>query len=895
MSPSISSKETKQTVDPPEREAIRTYRKPEKRGMFGLRHGQRFARGKTFNTKDDYERTYPEDPIFEEMAPSARVWRAYLDECQNYDAEMIEGWRDTVDVLLVFAGLFSAVVTTFVVQTLQSLQPDFNEVSAFLLFELVSIQRALANGTSLSDVPPSQLTPDSSFTPSSLIIWTNGLWFVSLSLSLTIALVAVLTKQWIHHYMSVPSGTPRYRSRIRHFRYMGLEKWHVPVIVGLLPLLMHSSLALFFVGLVLFLISLHIGIAIAVGVISGIGYIFYVVTNVLSIQDPQCPYRTPLSGYAYVASNYMYHSMILPFFDISSSASSIFSRVTYQCSASSTDSRVWSLDDVEQEILDERASDIDIQAISWLYSTTFNPTLQSIVMQSIGGLPIASTQKVRKAFADIALTEHWQECWHELLRACVIASPEGDDTVEPREDMALQMDRLLRVNLLLQEDPAWELQRGFDYQGLRLSDSDPPELRPIVVANGSRGPSLPSAIQILKQGLLGSDQDVCLCLHPIVWAGLLDSAVKDGCFEPPAHNAFDIKLCVAFLGTIPQEYFRNDEGKMDVVQEVYCARLMDSIYHYLYPKVGQNLLRMFSTFDSPSYEDATPPCLRLLLAILAFMLSEFREGEEGSRPLSSGDRELLALAVTSLRHYVKFSLKLSVLERQAIFSVITGVIACSTIFCDAELQNSRTCISILNIFNELVNPRDALFPSAEFPRPVSWCTEPIIKNLLQATFNDDFWARSSWLDTVFGQGYETKLRVLCPCFRQGISIAFEVFQREGYLSTFTEHRFDSRLLEITVAYVTGLSSLSPQRAEYAHQPENLLTLVTILALGGKGIVLLALARIHPEHPAWTECLAKIREDITAIQTGVFDEWRNDNFQRSIVKLEHFFSSRSKFD
>lgn len=226
MSPSIASQETKETrnLRGRENDRTRTYKKPEKRGFFGFRHGQRFARGKTFDTKGDYEKTYPEDPIFEEMAPSARIWQAYLDECQTYDAEMVEVWRDTIDVLLVFAGLFSAVVTTFVVQTLQSLQLDFNQVSASLLFELVSVQRALANGTSVDDVPSSQLTPTSSFSPSSLIVWTNGLWFVSLSLSLTIALVAVLTKQWIHHYISVPSGTPRYRSRIRHFRYMGLEK-----------------------------------------------------------------------------------------------------------------------------------------------------------------------------------------------------------------------------------------------------------------------------------------------------------------------------------------------------------------------------------------------------------------------------------------------------------------------------------------------------------------------------------------------------------------------------------------------------------------------------------------------------------------------------------------------
>lgn len=544
-------------------------------------------------------------------------------------------------------------------------------------------------------------------------------------------------------------------------------------------------------------------------------------------------------------------------------------------------------------MLDERASDIDIQAISWLYSTTFNPTLHSIIMQSISGLPIASTQKARKAFTDIALSEQWQDTWRELLRACVIESSEEDNTVKPREDMALQMDRLLRVNLLLEEDPAWELQRSFDYQGLILSDSDPPELGPTVVANRFKVPNLPSAIQILKQALLGSDEEKSLCLHPIVWAGLLDSSVKDGCFEPPAHNTFDTKLCVAFLGTIPHEYFRNDEGKMDVVRDVYRARLTDSIYHYLYPNVGQNLLRMFSAFDSLSHEDATPPCLRLLLAILAFMLSELGEGEDDRRPLSSDNRELLALTVASLRHYIKFSLKLSALEKQASLSIITGVMACSHIFCDAELRNSRTCKSILDIFDVLVHPKDR-FPSANFARPVSWCSELIIKNLLQATFNEDFWARSH-SDTVLDQVYMAKLRILCSCFRQGISIAFEVFEREGCLAKFYEHRFDSRLVELTVSYVTGLSSLSPHHAEYAHQPENLLALVTILALGRKGIALITLARMRPEHPAWSECLAKIREDFTAISIGVLDENGDDNFQWGIVQLEQFFSSHLKVD
>ncbi|KAK0216185.1 hypothetical protein IW262DRAFT_1253105, partial [Armillaria fumosa] len=202
----------------------------------------------------DYEQKYSEDARGEEMGLFARIWKTYLDECAIFDAEMVEDWRDGLDVLLIFAGLFSAVVSTFVVQASQNLRPDFGEVSAFLLFELVNIQRAMANGTSVDLVPPSSLTPYTPFHPNKLDSWVNGLWFASLSISLSTALVAALAKQWIHQYVSVPSGTPRDRVRVRHVRYMNLQVWHIPMVIGLLPVLMHTALGLFLLGLVIFLI-----------------------------------------------------------------------------------------------------------------------------------------------------------------------------------------------------------------------------------------------------------------------------------------------------------------------------------------------------------------------------------------------------------------------------------------------------------------------------------------------------------------------------------------------------------------------------------------------------------------------------------------------------------------
>ncbi len=83
---------------------------------------------------------------------------------------MVEGWRDGLDVLLVFvstivlelrisslieekAGLFSAVVTTFVAQTSQSLQVDYGEVTTLLLIELINVQRSASNGSSSTTSP----------------------------------------------------------------------------------------------------------------------------------------------------------------------------------------------------------------------------------------------------------------------------------------------------------------------------------------------------------------------------------------------------------------------------------------------------------------------------------------------------------------------------------------------------------------------------------------------------------------------------------------------------------------------------------------------------------------------------------------------------------------------
>lgn len=172
-----------------------------------------------------------------------------------------------------------------------------------LLLELVSIQRALANGTLLDAIPKSSYNPSTTFIPSRGSVWVNGLWLTSLVLSLSTALIAVFVKQWLHHYTALPSGTSRERSHTRQFRHAGFQKWQVFAIVGLLPVTMHAALAIFFLGLVNFLVPFQVSLSWIVGSITAFVYVAYMISVFLPIFFCQCPYRTPLSNVAYT----LYH------------------------------------------------------------------------------------------------------------------------------------------------------------------------------------------------------------------------------------------------------------------------------------------------------------------------------------------------------------------------------------------------------------------------------------------------------------------------------------------------------------------------------------------------------------------------------------------------------------
>ncbi|PBK62922.1 hypothetical protein ARMSODRAFT_558313 [Armillaria solidipes] len=553
------------------------------------------------NDAYNYEEKYPEDAIYEETASNARVWRVHEDESRIHDANMVEESRDNVDVLLVFAGLFSAVVTTFVVQTSQSLQPDYAAMSASLLYELVLVQRAIANGSSVNAIAPSPLNPTITFVPATTDVWVNGLWFTSLFLSLTTALVAVLVKQWLHHYVALPSGTPRDRSLTRQFRYAGFQKWHVQVIIGLLPVLMHLALAIFLVGLVIFLQPLRQALSWVICAGTGVVYTAYAVATILPILFPQCPYRTPLCDLVYISLRRIVPQVTWYNEEDSEDedrrwTSSIFRYLP--CVQSSTPQ---SLTMIETKFVQQMSTNLAAEALHWLFSVSSNPTVQSIVIQSVGGLPMASEGKFRALQDDIEAAGTLQD---SLLNQCLQIRKAHTSSVEPVPGMELRLERLLRV-----------YPRFIDGSYYISPNTDSFELAAAISLYDhlfEKDGAYVSPYELLRSIISWPAK-----LPPRCWFHLARRAALSHAFDPldpdqdDHANMFPLNLCSAIL----HSFHTSPKGRTQDFNSPLVLDFKDALPYFL-DKIYDPVLRMFSKF-------AKHPSLNFLFPSLICLIPPF--------------------------------------------------------------------------------------------------------------------------------------------------------------------------------------------------------------------------------------------------------------------------------
>src|SRR5260370_38185624 len=147
------------------------------------------------------------------------------------------------------AGLFSAALTGFVLDSKQGLQVKPEDEMVYYLrqqstiLSQISLQlSSIAPQVSIPSTPPA---PFPAFSPLASDVLVNMFWFMALVLSLIAALLAILVQKWVHEYMHVFNrySDPLKSARLRQYLNDGFEGWYMPMMAKAVPGCLHLSLS----------------------------------------------------------------------------------------------------------------------------------------------------------------------------------------------------------------------------------------------------------------------------------------------------------------------------------------------------------------------------------------------------------------------------------------------------------------------------------------------------------------------------------------------------------------------------------------------------------------------------------------------------------------------------
>ncbi|KAK0492538.1 hypothetical protein EDD18DRAFT_1058511, partial [Armillaria luteobubalina] len=204
-------------------------------------------------------------------------WRRCYSSLTEYDSKIVSSWTDEMNMVLIFASLYSAVVTAFLIESYQQLSVDPVEA---LLFRISSQLDPSANSSSFKP----------SYAPSNSDVAINAARFSSLVLALSAVLIAILVKQWLYHYSwmnsSMSEQPPRVAMALRHLSYISLTSGMIYYSVVCPALLLIVSLFLFFAGLVILLWTLNAIIAGLVTILTSCTTVYFLVTTIAPSFNP---------------------------------------------------------------------------------------------------------------------------------------------------------------------------------------------------------------------------------------------------------------------------------------------------------------------------------------------------------------------------------------------------------------------------------------------------------------------------------------------------------------------------------------------------------------------------------------------------------------------------------
>ncbi|KAG8955503.1 hypothetical protein FRC03_011128 [Tulasnella sp. 419] len=179
------------------------------------------------------------------------IWKRYMQVAKSYDDHIVGTINNSMDILLIFSGLFSAVVTTLIVQSDGCLGPEDKATSVMLdVGRVIFIQIDLL----VKNLAPSDWRPAFSMaryrSDGDSVNFPVILWYISLYGSLLVAGGAVCVKIWLLGYQrsNNEAQVPYHRAIHHQQSCANLQRWYIPEFGDLLACILLFNLVPFFYG-----------------------------------------------------------------------------------------------------------------------------------------------------------------------------------------------------------------------------------------------------------------------------------------------------------------------------------------------------------------------------------------------------------------------------------------------------------------------------------------------------------------------------------------------------------------------------------------------------------------------------------------------------------------------
>ncbi|KAG9026007.1 hypothetical protein FRB95_009515 [Tulasnella sp. JGI-2019a] len=201
-------------------------------------------------------RSFDSDDEASKFGSQGGYWLKYDRLADKFDQDMLISLNSNLDVLLIFAGLFSGIVTAFI--------------------------------TSVVTPGSAERLPN--------YVRQSCMFYASLSCSLLAAAAAVLAKQWLQSYERTgQTGTREMQSIRRTEKFLGAKAWGLQPLVEVLPMLLLISLAIFFTALIDYLFQEITAAAVVVTMFASSGAAIYSLTVIVGAISTVSPFQTAVS------------------------------------------------------------------------------------------------------------------------------------------------------------------------------------------------------------------------------------------------------------------------------------------------------------------------------------------------------------------------------------------------------------------------------------------------------------------------------------------------------------------------------------------------------------------------------------------------------------------------